>query len=247
MLLFSTLPASAPPRPPPPPPCSPGRPRLPAAALHCPAGRPGPLCAALLPLGTHPGGRARRRGGAAHRRHSRRQQRDGRDCAADGGHVAAGATLLGCPCVCKAGLLRLMNDSVQLRSSVRNAMPAASRAVHRRPPSSHRPPPLFVARFPALQKCRDAGQMPVHAAAHEGRLEVLQYLYGAGFNMTGGFLLDSELVFPLPNLVCLLSLLPVWPSPPTHPPVTYPCHHQSLIRSTSRRCTTPPSAAARLR
>lgn len=28
--------------------------------------------------------------------------------------------------------------------------------------------------------------MPVHAAAREGSLDVLQYLYGAGFDMTGG-------------------------------------------------------------
>lgn len=45
----------------------------------------------------------------------------------------------------------------------------------------HRTPHL-----PALpQKCREAGQMPVHAAAREGCLDVLQFLYGAGFDMTG--------------------------------------------------------------
>ena len=36
-------------------------------------------------------------------------------------------------------------------------------------------------------KCREAGQTPVHAAAREGSLDVLQYLYGAGFNMAGGW------------------------------------------------------------
>lgn len=53
------------------------------------------------------------------------------------------------------------------------------------------PPPRA---HPPVQKCRDAGQAPVHAAAREGSLEVLQYLYGAGFGMAD---LDAERKSPL--------------------------------------------------
>ena len=47
---------------------------------------------------------------------------------------------------------------------------------------------------PTPQKCREAGQMPVHAAAREGSLDVLQYLYGSGFDMAQ---LDEERKSPL--------------------------------------------------
>jgi hypothetical protein len=40
-------------------------------------------------------------------------------------------------------------------------------------------------------KCREAGQMPVHAAAREGCLDVLQYLFGAGFDMAGESVVGS--------------------------------------------------------
>lgn len=41
-------------------------------------------------------------------------------------------------------------------------------------------------------KCREAGQMPVHAAAREGCLDVLHYLFGSGFDMRGGWVTDMQ-------------------------------------------------------
>lgn len=34
-------------------------------------------------------------------------------------------------------------------------------------------------------KCTQARQAPVHAAAKEGYLDVLQYLFGVGYDLTG--------------------------------------------------------------
>ena len=66
---------------------------------------------------------------------------------------------------------------------------------HRHPapaPCPDLPPPLPP--HARAQKCAEAGQTPVHAAAREGYLDVLQYLYGAGFDMAGA---DGEGKTPL--------------------------------------------------
>ena len=78
----------------------------------------------------------------------------------------------------------------------------SSEAKYEGPPRSPQPVDLSDD-CTCLQKCRDAGQMPVHAAAREGSLPVLQYLFGVGFSMTGG---------PAGALRCLPPLLPLSPS-----------------------------------
>lgn len=94
--------------------------------------------------------------------------------------------------------------------------------------------------------------MPVHAAAREGSLDVLQYLYGAGFDMTGAFAVGLErpaLAASMPGCAAGSNAAPFFTPFPaalflnTPWPRPAPCP-QSWTASASRRCTMPPLARA---